>query len=134
MRESSHPYSCARAGPPQSPCMDRGRLSSACSYATRLASLRETKQNKDEQSKASLAKHGQGREGQPRSATCFAGSFAREGQDREAYRSYASKLRGVPSYSDVSLKTNPLTPVYRGLANNYIYIVGFRHRRAIKYK
>ncbi len=77
---TSHPYSCARAGPPQSPDTDRGRLSSACSYATRLASLRETKQNKDEQSKASLAKHGQDREGQPRSATCFAGSFAREGR------------------------------------------------------
>jgi len=68
---TSHPYSCARAGPPQSPDMDRGRLSSACSYATRLASLRGTKlrfareeqQNKDEQSKASLAKHGQDREG-----------------------------------------------------------------------
>ena len=83
---SSHPYSCARAGPPQSPNMDRGRRSSACSYATRLATLRETRQNKHEQSKASLAKHGQDRTGkdsltqQPASQVA---SLGKEGQDRE---------------------------------------------------
>jgi len=61
-------------------------------YTPRFAPRNEAEQRRAKQkSKASLAKHGQGREGQPRSATCFAGSFAREGQDREAYRSYASR-------------------------------------------